>query len=494
MMIRGLRIGWRVVCGIACLVPASVFAATLSFSPATETVSVGQTFSVSINVSSPDQSMNAASGDIAFPSNELRVVSISKTNSVMNLWVQDPTFTNAATGGDINFQGVSLNPGFQGASGNIITIVFRAVAAGNATLSFSDGSVLANDGNGTDILDGMDKATVAIVAAAPTQTSPPATPPAPTTSAPMLTHDTTPPAPFVISNVPDATNDPTDPQPIFAWSTTDAQSGVANYMIKIGSGNWFDAATIAVSGTVNEYQLPIQAPEQNVLLTVDAYDNAGNMREATTTFSVASIGAPTVTSYSTTITPSKPIFTVSGLVPQYLIPRATTIRIFLQQGNTVQSYSVAVGSNGSWSFNQPVALSPGQWFMHVQAADDRGAVSPDTPIAAVVVGNWVTDVIAFLASWSAILIAGIVLLGAVFAVAYLAIHHTRRLRVSLSRRLVAERKELRDDLVRIEKELAAGRGSGSIDLSAINMRRKQERVRREIEHLEEDLRRDIKEE
>ena len=133
--------------------PVSAFAASLYFSPTTGNYNVGQTFSVSVYVSSADQSMNAASGIISFPKDKLNVVSLSKTGSIFSLWVQDPTFSNSA--GTITFEGIVLNPGFNGSAGKIITLNFKAKATGNAPLTFSSGSVLANDGKGTNILTSM---------------------------------------------------------------------------------------------------------------------------------------------------------------------------------------------------------------------------------------------------------------------------------------------------------------------------------------------------
>jgi len=54
------------------------------------------------------------------------------------------------------------------------------------------------------------------------------------------------------------------------------------------------------------------------------------------------------------------------------------------------------------------------------------------------------------------------------------------------------RKELRIDLRRIEKELEGDRPKTEIDLSASGMRKKQEQVYKEIEHLEEDIKKDLK--
>lgn len=151
-MLQGLII----ILGVFLLLGAGIFraeAAILTFTPAAGSYSVGGTFSVRVNVSSSDQAMNGASGVVTFPNDLLEVTSVSKTNSIFSLWVQDPSFSNID--GTVNFEGVVLNPGFTGNAGQIMTVFFRVKALGTASISFSSGSVLANDGNGTNILGDM---------------------------------------------------------------------------------------------------------------------------------------------------------------------------------------------------------------------------------------------------------------------------------------------------------------------------------------------------
>ncbi|GAI09678.1 unnamed protein product, partial [marine sediment metagenome] len=109
-----------------------------------------------VYVSSADQAMNAASGVVSFPQDKLEVSSLSKSGSIFALWVQEPSFSNSA--GTINFEGIVLNPGFTGTAGKIITTNFRVKAAGLANINFSSGSVLANDGKGTNILTSLGSA------------------------------------------------------------------------------------------------------------------------------------------------------------------------------------------------------------------------------------------------------------------------------------------------------------------------------------------------
>ena len=126
--------------------------------------------------------MNAVSADISFPSDKLHVLSVSETNSIVNFWVNEPTFSVGQNGGDIDLQGVVLSPGFTGSSGDVIDVVFQAVAEGSANLSFSSASVLANDGLGTNILTSSSGSSFTINAAPPTQRPVAAQPPTPSKS------------------------------------------------------------------------------------------------------------------------------------------------------------------------------------------------------------------------------------------------------------------------------------------------------------------------
>lgn len=79
--------------GFFCI-PAISQAADLGFSPSTLSGTVSETFTVLVSVSSPGAAINAASGVVSFPTNTLEVVNVSKTNSVVDLWVQEPSFSN----------------------------------------------------------------------------------------------------------------------------------------------------------------------------------------------------------------------------------------------------------------------------------------------------------------------------------------------------------------------------------------------------------------
>lgn len=145
-----------------CLTPLITEAASLSISPSTGVYTSNSTFTVKVNVNSSGKPINAAEGTITFNKSELSVVSVNRSGSIFNLWVTEPTFSNSA--GTITWSG-GLPSGYTGSAGNILTITFKAVGSGTAKANFGAGSVLANDGKGTNVLTSMNGGTYTIQAA-----------------------------------------------------------------------------------------------------------------------------------------------------------------------------------------------------------------------------------------------------------------------------------------------------------------------------------------
>ncbi len=167
--------------------PTSIQAASLVFYPASGSYTVGGSIPVNVYVSSSDQAMNAASGTISFPQDKLEVVSISKAGSIFTLWAQEPSFSNST--GTVNFEGIALS-GFTGSSGKILTVNFKVKSTGSAPVSFSSSSVLANDGQGTNILSNLGTATFTLGEAKAITIEEPETPGVPV--APIISSSTHP--------------------------------------------------------------------------------------------------------------------------------------------------------------------------------------------------------------------------------------------------------------------------------------------------------------
>lgn len=159
----GLRLAGLILL-LSGIVPITARAATLYLSPSSDSYYKGKNFEVHILVSS-DAAINAVSGVLNFPTRYLKVIEISKKNSILNFWVEEPSFSNAGELGNIRFEGVVLNPGFTGTGGTIADVIFRADSAGSADISFTQSAILANDGLGTNILAGNSGAHVTVLPA-----------------------------------------------------------------------------------------------------------------------------------------------------------------------------------------------------------------------------------------------------------------------------------------------------------------------------------------
>lgn len=121
----------------------------LVLTPPNTSVYVGDTVSVMVSVNS-NTPINAVSATMEYSSN-LEVLSFSRPNSIVDFWVREPQIQNK----NVVFEGVVLNPGFLGNNGAIVQIQFRALREGGASIRFDRGSLLANDGLGTNTLDGF---------------------------------------------------------------------------------------------------------------------------------------------------------------------------------------------------------------------------------------------------------------------------------------------------------------------------------------------------
>ncbi len=138
--------------------------AGFSFSPASRSAEVGGAFQVKVLVNSGGQSVNALTGVISYPSDLLEVVAVPP-GPLVSFWIQNPT----VEAGSIHFEGVILSPGFTGSNGVAATLTFKAKKEGTATLRFASGSILANDGNATNVLGSFGRGTYTI---SPKHTSP----------------------------------------------------------------------------------------------------------------------------------------------------------------------------------------------------------------------------------------------------------------------------------------------------------------------------------
>lgn len=154
--------------------PSIAQAASLSVAPTAASVSVGQSVSATIRVNAGGTAINAAEASVVFPSDLLKLTSVSKSGTIFKFWTIEPSGSNSSA--RVIFSGGLPSPGYSGSAGTIIRITWQAQNVGTAALKISGGKILANDGLGTNVLTSQTGATVTITAAAVT--------PPPTTTRP----------------------------------------------------------------------------------------------------------------------------------------------------------------------------------------------------------------------------------------------------------------------------------------------------------------------
>jgi hypothetical protein len=122
-------------------------------------ISVGDTATIVVSASSTNQALNAVSGTLQL-SGGATITAVSKQGSIVDFWTTEPHIV----GNQVRFEGVVLNPGYQGQGGKLFTITLNARKEGTATIFFSDGAILANDGLGSNIIDSLASKVIRIIA------------------------------------------------------------------------------------------------------------------------------------------------------------------------------------------------------------------------------------------------------------------------------------------------------------------------------------------
>jgi hypothetical protein len=182
---------------ILLLIPTVSLARTsieVSFSK--KEVVVNEPFTATVYVNSPDKEMNAIHGTLVVDG--AVVSSIKRTNSIISFWITEPIAKNNT----VPFEGVTFNPGYKGSNGLIFKATLIAKKTGTVKASFIDTVTLANDGQGTSILDGVGSGSIIVKNAPKQQTVASVT--EPDTKEPASTGQLYPP--YVVINEPQVIN------------------------------------------------------------------------------------------------------------------------------------------------------------------------------------------------------------------------------------------------------------------------------------------------
>jgi len=134
----------------------SALTARLSISPNSRLVTVGESFSSIIKINAESADVNAVEATVHFPKDMLQVASISKDNSIFDVWPIEPVYSNEE--GTIHFVG-GTNSIFNGSSGTVLEITFVAKEIGAAQVSLGAPRIIRK---GSDIMRGVTGAVYAI--------------------------------------------------------------------------------------------------------------------------------------------------------------------------------------------------------------------------------------------------------------------------------------------------------------------------------------------
>jgi hypothetical protein len=130
--------------------------ASLSFSPASTTVIVSQTVTITVMVDSGGENISGVTADFTYPSNLLEFVSIDSANSEFSVeaeadHVTGTVFLSRAVSGGNTFNG----------TGEVSRVTFRGLSNGTSTLTFTDDTLVTSSGE-DDILGTRSTGTIIV--------------------------------------------------------------------------------------------------------------------------------------------------------------------------------------------------------------------------------------------------------------------------------------------------------------------------------------------
>jgi hypothetical protein len=242
---------------LAVISPFSVYASEIIFQSPSQSLGVGDQFSVPIVLSSDGEDLNAISGDVTWNDDTLSAVNVLSANSIVSSWIEAPQIS----GNSVSFSGI-MPGGYQSVfdpvlqkdnPGLVATIIFQVKKAGVGKIEFTDAHLFENDGLGTEASVQDNPLTVSFGALGSGLTV-------------STINDTNPPEAFtpILANDPNIYNGKT----VVIFSTADKETGIDHYEVKEGNSDWIQAES------------PFLLPDQRFHGTVyvKAVDLAGNYR------------------------------------------------------------------------------------------------------------------------------------------------------------------------------------------------------------------------
>ncbi len=158
------------VLGLFFSLAPSVHAASITVSPTQVQTAVGQTVRFQVVVNTQSVAINAVDGIISYDPNTLEVTSVSRAGSVLNIWIEEPNFSNAT--GKISFAGGVATPGYTGSNGLVFSITAKAKKTGSATFDLNSISIRQNDGEGTEVVSSVNDSVITVAKASTVEEKP----------------------------------------------------------------------------------------------------------------------------------------------------------------------------------------------------------------------------------------------------------------------------------------------------------------------------------
>lgn len=140
-------IGLTAIVGFAVVPPLLSPEAEMRITPARSMALVGEEFTVDIIVTAAIP-VNVFAGELRFDPDVLSIARIDYNTSVADLWAERPWYSNGE--GTLNFTGGTLRSGGFIGTESLITVTFRTLREGNASLTLREVHILQHDGLGTE--------------------------------------------------------------------------------------------------------------------------------------------------------------------------------------------------------------------------------------------------------------------------------------------------------------------------------------------------------
>jgi len=247
-------------CVLLFAIPSGVSAATVFLESSRDTVSVGDTFVLTVKINSDGEVINTVDGNIrlSIPNDAVSIQEFSLANSSFGVWPRTPSLSLDSR--TVSFVG-GVPGGFSIEGATVFSMIVRAEKSGEVEFTPQDVSVFLNDGAGSKSQVSTRSTAVSVVERGDNSSTR-------DDWTAVVSEDTIPPEDFIIVLGQDESL--FDGKKFAFFSAVDNQSGIDHYeVIENGKSPVRSGSTYV-----------LQDQSDNVTLRVIAIDKAGNTKTA----------------------------------------------------------------------------------------------------------------------------------------------------------------------------------------------------------------------